>query len=132
MTALTFIDIDKKTVPDGIVLLIIITGFVTGIFEFHHGINIFDGIIGLCAGGFAALCFNYFSNGKMGEGDVKLLAALGFCTGAREILSVIFFAFILGGAAAAVLLAAGKSSRKDPVAFVPFIAAAFVLRALIL
>ncbi len=131
LTVLTFIDIDKKTVPDGIVLLMIITGFVTGIFEFHKGINVFDGIIGACAGGFIALCFNYFSNGKMGEGDVKLLAALGLCVGTREIIGIIFYAFIFGGAAAAILLAAGKSSRKDPIAFVPFIAAAFVLRALI-
>ena len=131
LITLAFIDIDKQIVPDEIILLMIITGFAAGIFELRQGINIFDGLIGAGAGGFIALCLNYFSNGKMGEGDVKLFAALGLFTGAREITGIMFYAFIIGGVFAAVLLASGKSSRKDPVAFVPFIAAAFILRAFI-
>ncbi len=130
MLLLAFIDIDEKIVPDGIVLCLIITGLITGVFNLNPGINVFDGIIGATAGGFILLSLNFFSNGKIGEGDIKLTAALGFCSGFREIIGIINYAFIIGAVCAVLLLALGKLKRTDAVAFVPFIAAAFILRAL--
>lgn len=130
MIVLSFIDIDKKIVPDGIILCLIITGLVFGIFGFNPNVNIFEGIIGAICGGFLMLGLNFFSNGKVGEGDIKLITAIGLCTGFREITGIIIYAFIFGGIYAAIMLAIGRHKRKDAIAFVPFIAAAFLFRAL--
>jgi leader peptidase (prepilin peptidase)/N-methyltransferase len=40
---------------------------------------------------------------------------------------VLFLAFVIGGAAAGILLLAGKVSRKDPIAFGPYLALAGVI-----
>jgi leader peptidase (prepilin peptidase)/N-methyltransferase len=131
MVTLAFIDIDKRIVPDGIVLCLTVTGMVFGIFGVNPGVSIFEGIIGAVAGGLIMLVLYIFSNGKIGEGDIKLIAAMGLCTGFKEITGIITYAFIIGGAYAFLLLARGRHKKTDAVAFVPFIAAAFILRALI-
>ena len=132
MIVLTFIDIDKKEVPDGVIVSLFMTGFILNTLEMNRGINIFSGLIGALAGGFAIYLMNYFTSGKIGEGDVKLFAALGFCLGLQGVTALILWSFIAGGAISAVLVIAKKFKRTDKIAFVPFVALAFVLSGLIL
>lgn len=129
LIVLTFIDIDKRTVPDTVVVYIFVTGAIFSIFEIKA--NVFDSLIGAVTGGGIILILNFFSNGKIGEGDVKLIAALGFALGAQQVLSLIAYAFLAGGAFAVILLATGKAKRSDGIAFVPFIAIGFLLSALL-
>lgn len=131
MIILSFIDINGKIVPDVIILFLIITGMFFGVFGVMPGINIFDGIIGAVAGGTILHTLCFFSNGKISDGDTALIAAIGLCTGFKEILGIINYAFIIGGAYALITLLLKVHKRKDAVAFVPFIAAAFILRALL-
>lgn len=130
LITLALIDIDRKIVPDGILKYMCITGAVFSVFKFG-GINLFEGIIGATAGGTLLLILNYFTNGKIGEGDIKLAAVLGMCVGAAAVFDIIFYSFIVGGFVAVFLLVTGKNGRKDEIAFVPFIAAGFILKYLL-
>jgi len=132
MIVLTFIDIDKKEVPDAVIVFLFMTGFILNTLEMNRGINIFAGLTGALAGGFVIYLMNYFTDGKIGEGDVKLFAALGFCLGLKGITGLILWAFIAGGAISAVLVLVKKVKRTDKIAFVPFVALAFVIQGLIL
>ena len=130
LIVLTFIDIDKKEVPYEIIIVLFITGLMLSVLEIKD-INIFNGIIAAITGGFSILILNFFSNGKIGEGDIKLIMCLGLCLGTRDIIGIILYAFIIGGIVSVVLLIAGKYKRADEVAFVPFITAAFLVQSLI-
>lgn len=59
----------------------------------------------------------------MGLGDVKLAACIGAFLGTARGLQSIGVAFIIGGAVAVGLLAAGLSDRKMSVPFAPYLAA---------
>jgi leader peptidase (prepilin peptidase)/N-methyltransferase len=128
LIVLTFIDIDKKEVPDEVIVFLFLTGFILDTLELNNGINIFSGLAGCIAAGFVFYAMNYFTDGKIGEGDVKLIAALGLCLGLKNISLLILWSFIIGGAAAFILLVSGNSRRTDKIAFVPFIMAAFLLQ----
>ncbi len=128
LIALSVIDIEKRIVPDVIIVFLFVTGALFGVFELNKNVTIFDGIIGAASAGFVIYVLNYFSNGKIGEGDVKLFMALGMCLGPVEALKVILYSFIIGGIISGLLLLTGRYSRKDALAFVPFIAAAFIVR----
>ncbi|MBN2753771.1 MAG: prepilin peptidase [Candidatus Goldbacteria bacterium] len=130
LITLALIDIDRKIVPDGILKYMLITGAVFSVFKFG-GINLFEGIIGAAAGGTLLLILNYFTNGKIGEGDVKLAAVLGMCVGAAAVFDIIFYSFIAGGFVAVFLIVTRKNGRKDEIAFVPFIAAGFLIKFLL-
>ncbi len=81
---------------------------------------------GLIAGG-ALLAMALVSPRGMGMGDVKLAALLGFLLGYPVILVGLFLAFVLGGLISLALLAAGRVSRKDTVAFGPYLALGGIL-----
>jgi len=61
--------------------------------------------------------------GGMGGGDLKLGAMLGAFLGWKVVLVALFVGVVCGGALAIVLLASGRSGRKDPIPFGPFLAA---------
>jgi len=128
----TFIDLKNKIVPDETILLFIITGFIFNIMEINGKINIFDGLTAGIAAAFIIYLLNFFSNGKIGEGDIKLFMCLGICMGLSAVLNIIMYSFITGAAASLLLLAIGKRKRSDEIAFVPFITAAFLMESLVL
>lgn len=128
---LSFIDIDKKVVPDGIVIYLLATGLILNAFELKSNSGIIDGIVGAIAAGAVFYLLGFFSGGKMGEGDIKLFMALGFCFGAKDIFNITLYSFIAGGVAAAFLLTSGMSKRKDKIAFVPFAGLGLIISALL-
>ena len=68
------------------------------------------------------LAIYFASRGGMGEGDVKLAAALGMWLGVEQGLACLLLAFVGGGAVGLVLLACGERRRMIP--FGPFLCAA--------
>lgn len=63
----------------------------------------------------------WLSRGGMGFGDVKLAAVIGFWLGTEKALLALLLAFVLGGTAAVLLLASGRRSRREAIAFGPFL-----------
>ena len=68
------------------------------------------------------LAIYFASRGGMGEGDVKLAAALGVWLGVEQGLACLLLAFVGGGAVGMVLLACGERRRMLP--FGPFLCVA--------
>jgi leader peptidase (prepilin peptidase)/N-methyltransferase len=120
LIAITFIDLDHGIVPDVISLPGLALGLATGLIR--SDLPVWDVFAG------AAVCGGFFwlvvivSRGGMGGGDVKLGAMIGAFCGWRLALLATFTALVTGGAAAAVLLLAGRKARKDTIPFGPFLA----------
>ncbi len=70
--------------------------------------------------------------GGFGLGDVKYLAVVGLLLGLRPGVLSLLLAVMLGGLYAAGLLATRRATRKDTIAFGPFIAIGSVIVALLL
>lgn len=68
------------------------------------------------------LAIYFASRGGMGEGDVKLAAALGMWLGVEQGLACLLLAFVGGGAVGMLLLACGERRRMIP--FGPFLCGA--------
>ena len=71
------------------------------------------------------LAIYFASRGGMGEGDVKLAAALGMWLGVEQGLACLLLAFVGGGAVGLMLLSCGEKRRMIP--FGPFLCAAAIV-----
>jgi leader peptidase (prepilin peptidase)/N-methyltransferase len=120
LVAIAFIDLETGIIPDRISLPGIAVGLVASLVR--HDISALDALAGL------ALCGGFFwvvvvaSRGGMGGGDVKLGGMVGAFCGWKAALFACFAAIVLGGLAAAVLIALGRKGRKDTIPFGPFLA----------
>ena len=103
----------------GVILIII--GVLFDTIEINKGLNIYNGIISALGGGFIIYIINYFSAGKIGEGDIKLIMSLGFFMGLKEIYYLILYSFIIGGIFSLVMLSLRKYKRNDEIPFIPFV-----------
>lgn len=79
------------------------------------------GLLGGAVGFGFLLLLAVISPGAMGFGDVKLVLSIGLITGFPEIILVLFLAFVSGGLVAGFLLLIGQVTRKDPIAFGPYL-----------
>jgi len=128
---LSAIDFETKEIPDILILILFIIGLIFCIVEINK-INIFEGIISCITAGFLIFVLNFFSNEKIGEGDIKLMAGLALPAGFVLSVNIIFFSFILGGIFSFIFLFFNKNHKRQSVAFVPFIFLSFVLNVLML
>lgn len=90
----------------------------------------------LCGGGVMLLMalLGRLISGKeaMGFGDVKLMAALGFITGLRGIITIIIGMSVISTMAFTVLIAMKKIKRTDSKPLGPYISAAAVIYMLVI
>lgn len=120
LLVITFIDYDTMTIPNGIVVFCLIVGFVKLCFEFNTG-GLLDSLYGFVAGGGVFLLIYFVSGGRMGGGDIKLMAVLGLWLGLRNIMLTMLIAFNVGAVISLILIGAGIKGRKDMIPFGPFI-----------
>lgn len=111
-----FIDLDHHIIPDGLNLLIALTGIAYGI---YNSSSIKAMVLGFLVGG--VIIFVVALIGPMGGGDIKLFAALGIWLGPLYTGFAIVISFILGGVIGILLIALKLRGRKDHIAFGPFI-----------
>jgi leader peptidase (prepilin peptidase) / N-methyltransferase len=120
LVLLTVIDLDRRLIPDAIVLPALGSVLVLQIaFNPEHTLEWVLASLG------AALFFfipMLIYPAGMGMGDVKLAALLGAALG-KSVAAAIFFAVLAGGAAALLVLGReGIGARKNTIAFGPFLA----------
>jgi len=131
LVAISFIDIDKRIIPEALTLPGIAVGLLFSLFE--H--DILNSLIGIFVGGGILLCFGFiggvmFKKESMGFGDVELMAFIGAFLGwQKSILVVIlaaFFAVLLGGG---LLLLKSRKRKVDDhyIPFGPYISLAAVI-----
>lgn len=89
-----FFDIRKKRVPNIICLLIMVMGLLSNSL-LESGIGLFNSVLGLCVG-FLPIFLIHVLTG-LGAGDVKLMASIGSVVGAKAVLIVFYYTFLLYG-----------------------------------
>jgi leader peptidase (prepilin peptidase)/N-methyltransferase len=133
LTAIFFIDIDHRIIPDELVIAGLIGGLPVFVYNLFNplpaygdskwwtplvGIVTGSGILLLIA--FVAMII-YKSDDAMGMGDVKLFAPIGFFLGWKLCLAALFVSILLAGTISLLLMIIGKKGRKDTIPYGPFI-----------
>ena len=125
LVLLTVIDLDRRLIPDAIVLPALGAVLVLQI-AFHPEHTLEWVLASLGAALFFFIPMLVYPAG-MGMGDVKLAALLGAALG-RSVAAAIALALLAGGVVALLVLAReGIGARKKTIAFGPFLAAGGLL-----
>lgn len=114
------IDLDHHKVLNILVFPAIILSLI--MIPVFHLTNIWNHFAGAALGFGLLFLLAVLAPGSMGMGDVKLIVFLGLVVGFPAIVVVLFLSFVLGGLIAGILLGLKKVSRKDPIAFGPYLA----------
>jgi len=112
------IDFKHKIISDWLLLGALLIGITFHIFSG----GFLDSVIGFFASSVILYIIALLSNGGIGGGDIKMMAAFGFCIGWQNILLSLFIASIIGTLVAIYLLVFKKCGRKTEVPFGPFLA----------
>ena len=120
---ITAIDIEHQIIPDVITL----PGLVLGLAAGSYTIGYIDSFLGFLVGGGLFYLLAVLSNGGMGGGDIKYIAAAGALLGWQKVLLIIFIGAFLGSFVGLFQIAVQKKSRKSLIPFGPFLAAATLI-----
>ena len=123
LVIITAIDIEHQIIPD----IITLPGIVLGLAAGSYTIGYIDSFLGLLLGGGLFYLLAVFSNGGMGGGDIKYIAAAGALVGWQKVLLIIFIGAFLGSFVGLFQIAVQKKSRKSIIPFGPFLAAATLI-----
>ncbi|MCK9442993.1 MAG: prepilin peptidase [Tissierellaceae bacterium] len=124
------IDLKEMIIPDVLVLLIMGITVVYKLLSYilyNSPPDIPNSIGGLVLSSLLFVAIIFLSKGGMGEGDVTLIASLGFILGVKYIFLTIFLSFILGAIISILLLLFKIKGKKDPIPFGPFIILGFMI-----
>ncbi|MFT4579660.1 MAG: leader peptidase (prepilin peptidase)/N-methyltransferase [Nitrospinales bacterium] len=123
LVIITAIDIEHQIIPDVITLPGIVLGLAAG----SYTIGYIDSFSGFLLGGGLFYFLAVLSNGGMGGGDIKYIAAAGALVGWQKVLLIIFIGAFLGSFVGLFQIAVQKKSRKSLIPFGPFLAAATLI-----
>jgi len=135
LISLFLIDFDTQLLPDDLNYLLLWIGI--GVALLGWGIPLTSSVYGAIFGYLAlwsVVCLYYLLTGKigMGNGDFKLLAALGAWFGVEYLFALILLSSLVGSVIGSLLLLVGRLANKDiPIAFGPFLAGAGLLAMLV-
>lgn len=133
LVAVSFIDIDYQEIPNGLVLALMAVGLVGSVGGVGPGL--LDSLYGSLVGGgllfiVALVSSLLLKKEGMGGGDVKLMAAIGWCLGWRLTVVVLILSIYIGGITSLLLLGFKVKSRGDYIPYGPFIAISTVISVL--
>lgn len=118
LVIITVIDIEHQIIPDVITLPGIVLGLAVGTYTIGYA----NSLIGFFLGGGLFYLLAVLSNGGMGGGDIKYIAAVGALLGWEKVLLIIFIGAFLGSVVSLIQIATEKKSRKSLIPFGPFLA----------
>ena len=118
LVIITAIDIEHQIIPDVITLPGIVLGLAVGTYTIGYA----NSLLGFFLGGGLFYLLAVLSNGGMGGGDIKYIAAAGALLGWQKVLLVIFIGALLGSIIGLFQIAVQKISRKSLIPFGPFLA----------
>lgn len=126
MLVIVVFDIREMAVPESVAWVLLVISLIgKTALSYNNVANFILG--GVIAGGVIALMV-YGSKGKwMGDGDIKIAAAIGIFLGFPVAVFGIFAAFIIGAIYGSFLLAIRKKKGQDQLPFTPFLMSGFLL-----
>ena len=130
LVVVAFIDLSHQEIPNGLVLALMIVGLVAKLAGI--GAGVVDGLYGLLVGGaplvlIAVISVLALRREGMGGGDIKLMAAVGWCLGWRLTAITLILSVYIGGLVALMLLCFKIKGRKDYIPYGPFIALSAII-----
>lgn len=136
LAVVLIIDWNSRTIPNCIILTILVIGVLIYLLQLIVAIEAFKlAIIGAAVGLLGNFILFYvmsrITKEGIGMGDVKLLAALGWMTGVQTTLASVLFSLLLCSALALVLIFTKKKQASDSVPFGPFIYFGYMIALLI-
>lgn len=133
---MTFIDLEHKIIPNGLVVTGIAGGAVLAFYNAFHPLDFYidrewwNPLAGsVTASGFLFLVSMigttvYRSGDAMGMGDVKIFIPIGLFLGWKSVIGALFISLVLAALTSLILIITRKKTRKDTIPFGPFIAIA--------
>lgn len=123
------IDFRFQLIPDEAHVVILLLGIINLIINLNLW---YQYIIGAVIGGFifyglSLLSVLLFKKEGMGFGDVKLMAALGFLFGIKNILVITLVSFFFGAIIGSILLILNRKKADSYIPFGPFIVIATII-----
>ena len=119
LLAITMIDFDTMTIPNGLVISL------SALAVLHYFIcpelDLLTRVIGMVSVSGIMLAMTLMIPDSFGGGDIKLMAASGFLLGWANNLLAAFIGILIAGVYATYLLMTKKNSRKDHIAFGPYL-----------
>lgn len=119
LLAVTMIDFDTMTIPNGLVISLFIMGVIHYIIQ--PDIDLVTRMIGMVSVSGIMFLITLLIPDSFGGGDIKLMAASGFLLGWANNLLAAFIGILIAGGYAIYLLMTKKNSRKDHIAFGPYL-----------
>ena len=121
LTAISYEDINKMIIPDIWLLSLAAEGLVCGIHPLAALVPIVLFVLT------ALVCALLDRPLPMGQGDAKLFAVIGLISGGAGLFFSYALASLGAGLFSATLLIPGSKTKRDRIAFGPFIAFSFML-----
>ncbi len=94
LCVLSMIDIEHMILPNSLIIAGIVIALLFS--PFIPGLGVYQALLGGLTGFFILLVISMLSGGKMGGGDVKLMAYIGLLVGPVNIFFVLFIGAFLG------------------------------------
>lgn len=121
LIVVALIDYDTTNVYFSTILIGIIFSAIFICTYIYIGVPVKDYIYGGILGGGILFLIWLLTHGNMGLGDVEICFVCGLFFGIELTLLMILLAFIIGSLCASILVLSGRKSRKDYIAFGPYI-----------
>ena len=119
LSFITVTDFEQYVIFDSMLLPLAILGLC---YTLHLQLPVTEHLVAGLGGGLLFFLITLLTNGAIGGGDIKLIAALGLWLGLRPLFSVIMYGFLAGGIAALFLLITKQKKRHDYFAYGPYFA----------
>ncbi len=123
LVIITAVDIKHQIIPDIITLPGLALGLIAGSYSIGY-VNSFMGFLLGCGLFYLAALL---SNGGMGGGDIKYIAAAGAFVGWKKVLLIIFIGAVLGTCVGLFQIGFQKKTRKNIIPFGPLLALATLI-----
>lgn len=136
MTILCITDLWEKIVPNKILIVLILSGFLAvGTSLIRNAESVVRLIPSMILG--FLFCFLTFgvaymiSKGSLGSGDVKLALILGILLTGEYVVGTVFYGCLVGAIYSIVQLCRKKLTRNDELPFVPFLYVGLIITYLV-
>lgn len=125
---LSLVDIKFALIPDSAHIIILAASLLMMLLP--ESTSWSNRLLGVLIGGGFFWILNLL--GGMGGGDVKLMAAAGFWLGYPRIIIAMFIGIFCAAVVGVALIISKKKTRKDPIAFGPYLAFGIMMTTLFL
>lgn len=118
LIVIAIIDYRHYVIPNGLVIAMIILGLFQLVLDYRHWYNY---IIGFFAVSTTLMLIAIITKGKMGGGDIKLMAAAGLFLGWQKVILALIMGSFYGSIIGVTLILSKRIKRGQPIPFGPFL-----------